>query len=172
LYTDSIGPVSRLASEAEAPFLFQGRTVASDRVEREWGRSIRRFPTVRECLIENERAEEQPDLALMDWSQFRSTADADVCLFRIAASYRNMQVYQDWLEHHGFSNFAVFESTRTAYGGDILQHNASRSHENGGRLFWTGLLHRIIRADHASSVTTIFDLEDEVLNVHFGLSTK
>jgi hypothetical protein len=75
-------PYDHLSDEATDP-LWRGQKI----VHRDVIAARARFPHVRDCLIRSERNKAEPDLRLIDWDKFSINEEAEVCLWRIFASY-------------------------------------------------------------------------------------
>lgn len=173
VYADQIGDVVRLANEQSIPFQFLARTVSDENVARKYGASVSRFPSVQSCLIKTERGKIHPDLTMVDWSKIRSTQDADVCFFRVASSYNNIDTFRAWLEFHGFKVTARFERRNAEPMGAWIGLSGSRNHaENNGRLFNTGVFQKFLGQDHSMSVLGQFDHTDNVIGIQTTFNTK
>jgi len=92
-----------LANQETNPFLFNGKAV--DEKHQKWGKyrkNLRRYPDVRDCLLEAERSEKAPNLLMIDWEGVGTSENASVCVFRIAASLGDIERTQAWLAYQGF----------------------------------------------------------------------
>lgn len=69
---------------------------------RQYKRSLRKYPDVRDCLIREEQDKPEPDLRLMDWSRVGTGKGAEVCVFLIARSLGDVELIYMWLEYHEF----------------------------------------------------------------------
>jgi len=112
-YQDGAGQVVRLADEETVPFLHVGKPVlkydANDpdatymvRHKKHYAKSIVRFASVRDCLIDSEQKVPQPDLTKFDWKKITDETEAAVCVFRIAGSYALPDDMKRWFMSQGF----------------------------------------------------------------------
>ncbi len=110
----------RLANQKTDPFMFLGKAVHAKHPKwKNFRRSLRRYPDVRDCLIKDERTAETPNLLHFDWQRVGTGNNAAVCVFRIAASLGSVERTQAWLSYQGF-RFGKFgrmvsESYQPAY---------------------------------------------------------
>lgn len=92
-----------LADQTSDPFLFLGKVVDRDHPKwRKYRKSLRRCPDVRDCLLEEEKTAETPNLLMIDWERICSGESASVCVFRIAASLGTVERIQAWLAYQKF----------------------------------------------------------------------
>lgn len=171
LYYDRFGPIIRLANEAETPFMFAGRTISeTGNVERFRG-SVRRYPSVQSCLVMEAAEKTEPDLSAIDWSHMRDSEDATVCLFRIASSYEDKDVFQSWLAQFGFGSFFELVDDYYQYENSTLL-TASRDHsENGGRLIPYKLIERLFSFDYSTSISAYFSKDGKVISMKYSYTT-
>lgn len=112
-YNDGAGQVVRLADEETVPFLHVGEPVmkydANDpdktymaRHKKSYAKSIARFASVRDCLLDSEQKVSQPDLTKFDWKKITDETEAAVCVFRIAGSYTSPDDMKRWCMSQGF----------------------------------------------------------------------
>lgn len=101
LYRDGQGSVVRLSEERLVPFKKSGTSPRLSSKFAHYRSSIARFPMVRDCLIEAERLNPEPDLAAIDWDQIDNDEQAEVCLFRVASSYGDAGAMEAWFKAQG-----------------------------------------------------------------------
>lgn len=103
-YADSAGTVVRLSIESIVPVTRFGRPLNP---ARPWYSAYRegvdRFPSARSCLIDEERDRPRPDLTRFDWRKVTTYAQAEVCIFRIATSYRTVEGFERWMLAQGLT---------------------------------------------------------------------
>ena len=68
-----------------------------------YNEAIMSYPNVRDCLIESERDSERVDLRLIDWPQFSTSYEINLCLWRVFNSLNNVEGVTDWMEFHGLN---------------------------------------------------------------------
>lgn len=167
-YEDSVGVVVRLATEADRPFMLYGDTIeTSEGVARQYRDAVEKYGSVLSCLKPDQRSTDHPDLAQIDWRQFRSTREADVCLFRIAASYQGPVEFEAWLVRQGFDRVTrgTANSPTRASDGESVQ--ARWSTVDNGILFYPSIYQRLRLWGHESParVQARFDLEGRVIGM-------
>lgn len=59
------------------------------------------YPDVRDCLVGSERDLKKPDLRLIDWPQFNTRYEVEVCLWRIFNSINDVELTKEWMEFYG-----------------------------------------------------------------------
>ncbi len=91
-----------LANEQTHPFMYGQRPL-----KRDWLAAIPRWPDVRDCLVRSERKKSEPDLRLINWDAFWTTADAEICLWRIFSSLGTPERAARWFEFHGLGDGSV-----------------------------------------------------------------
>lgn len=103
-YRDKAGQVIKLSAEGTEPLSFFGEIVKGSGTNRDkkYAKSIKRFPSVLDCLMETERNKLQPDLTQLDWQKIDSEADAEVCMYRVGSSYEDAGAMKEWLKKQGF----------------------------------------------------------------------
>ena len=171
-YSDGTGIVSRIATESGHPFLFNGKTVANENVRRRYGETVKKFSSVLDCLKPSERSKAQPELLNIAWNLFTSTQEADVCLFRVAASYRTKDDFANWLKKQDFKVHTVIDNRIT--GNEEAWISASRSTKEHGALFYSSILQRlgIMGADWSLSLLARFDHAGQVVGMKVVFNTK
>lgn len=100
-----------LATNKSHPFLYGG-------AGKQFHASMKRFPTVKDCLVRSERSKEVPDLRLIDWHLFWRQHDPTVCIWRIFSSLGTPEAAANWLKFHGFKlseNLDPFLRTQYVY---------------------------------------------------------
>jgi hypothetical protein len=111
-YKDSAGSVVRLSSEEDLPFVFLGKVPGPGHPKyRTYRKPIARFPDVRSCLIKKERAKAKPDLTAFDWRSMGGATEAEVCIYRIATSYRDPDGFEAWLAAQDFGSIRQREGS-------------------------------------------------------------
>ena len=68
-----------------------------------YNEAIMSYPDVRDCLIESERDIKPVDLRLIDWTQFRTDKEINLCLWHIFNSINNVEGVTEWMEFHGLN---------------------------------------------------------------------
>lgn len=92
-----------LANQDTDPFLFIGKVVDREHPKwRSYRKALRRYPDVRDCLVEEERDKSEPNLLMIDWERIGTGKNASVCVFRIASSLGSVERIQAWLAYHRF----------------------------------------------------------------------
>ena len=76
-------------------------------------RSILNFPSVRDCLIDEEQKKINPDLRLLNWDKMATLNDLDVCIWRILTSYEKPERIYAWFSFHGAKPSISLEEFRT-----------------------------------------------------------
>lgn len=167
VYDDSVGVVARLATEKDIPFRSRGRTVSHELVSRNYKTSVSRFPSVHSCLTGENRNASQPDLSKIDWSLIQSTYDADVCLFRIASSYKSVTSFEKWLQRNGFPEVTRFERNSVGSSGDGIALSASRNIKRDGVLFGHSPIRSffISKTAYGLSVSIVYDSQGNLFSV-------
>ena len=85
------------------PFLFQGKVMDEEHPQwRKYSRVIERYPDVLSCLIRSEQSSPNPNLLLIDWDRVGTGSGAEVCIFRIARSLKDLEQLRAWLDIHEF----------------------------------------------------------------------
>ncbi|WP_372575202.1 hypothetical protein [Ruegeria jejuensis] len=105
-----------LANQSTDPYMFSGKVV--DKSSNKWRshrRSIKKFSDVRECLVKSEQHKENPNLLKIDWDQVGFDHAAEVCIFRIARSLGDTQLFKDWFGYHGFNVVGPHRSRSESY---------------------------------------------------------
>ena len=70
--------------------------------------AIANFPSVRDCLIDEEQGKMNPDLRFLKWDEMKTLEDAEVCMWRIFTSYEDPKKIFSWFSFHGAkSNMSV-----------------------------------------------------------------
>ncbi|WP_424929782.1 hypothetical protein [Amaricoccus tamworthensis] len=178
-YEDQFGTVVRLSNEENYPFRFYGRTLAQvendggHRRAREFAPVLEEYPSVLSCLKPDQQRETRPDLSQVDWRKINFILAAEVCVFRIAASYQSVEGFERWLEGQGFRMMG-----RTARSGP---HNlgwvtleAGRSTKEQGRLFDYGwvdwLLERLFGLHLAETIQIIFDPNGQWVDINLSVT--
>jgi len=111
-YEDSAGVVVRLSSEEYLPFVFMGKIPGRGHPKyRTFRQPIARFPDVRSCLIRKERDAAKPDLTAFDWRSMGGATEAEVCIYRIATSYRDPDGFEAWLAAQDFGSIRQREGS-------------------------------------------------------------
>ena len=96
-------PYVRLAKQETEPFLFLGKVMDEDHPRfHQYRTALRRFPSVRSCLITKERETAQPDLRQIDWHAISDVQEIEVCVFRTASSIEEVETIKTWLRHHDY----------------------------------------------------------------------
>lgn len=173
-YEDSNGTVADLAAEDSLPFRMNGKTVANENVKRIYGGSISKFPTVRSCLTDEDAVADRPELSNIEWENIDSTRDADVCLFRIASSYSEIEGFISWLKSQKFrvspTRFRKSVPPRDA----IVFLSASRSTDSHGAPFGPLILKLFPFLDlsHGYSVSAHYSTNSELQDMRTGFSMK
>lgn len=164
-YHDSAGEVTQLSSERTTPFLFLGKEVVGSSLEGKYADSLNRFPSVLDCLDSAER-KKNPDLTNFNWDAIVSNEDAEVCLFRVAASYRTPEAMRNWLTMHGFEvlDYDPMPDERV---GIRATFNLSDNWPKYSSNYFTKLWVKIIAYNH--SIGIAYDENHNVINV--GVST-
>lgn len=90
-------PYQSLTDESSYPFL-------SVNFKRNHEDAIRRFTTVRDCLVISEAQKDVPDLRLIDWDAISDLEEADVCVWRIFSSLGSPDLALEWLKFHNAQN--------------------------------------------------------------------
>lgn len=129
-YKDRAGEVIALSGEEKQPFLFNGNPLRPTEkyadLYKKYKKSITRFSSVRDCLEDEVQEEDQPDLTRIDWSKIDWNEDAEVCLFRIASSYKTMEDMRNWFEVGGFNKPRIFNTDNRSWlvgaGWDVKEH--------------------------------------------------
>lgn len=113
-YEDGAGVVVRLSNERDLPFLFLGKVPDRNHLRyHTYRRPVARFPDVGSCLVEKERNSEKPDLTAFDWKLMGDTNQAEVCIHRIATSYRDPEAFEAWLASQKFEPIGRIEGMAT-----------------------------------------------------------
>lgn len=167
-YEDSVGVVVRLATEADRPFMRLGETVEEDEdVARDYRHAVQKYGSVLSCLDPVQQSSDHPDLAEINWRQFRSTQEADVCLFRIASSYQGADEFEAWLVRQGFDRITRSRGYSATLAGDGIHVDARWSTVENGVLFYPSMYQRLKLWGHQSPalVQAEFDLEEEPIDM-------
>ena len=174
-YEDSVGVVVRLATEADRPFMLSGHTIeTSEGVARQYRHAVGSYSSVLGCLNPEQQSSDHPDLAEINWRQFRSTQEADVCLFRIASSYQGVDQFEAWLGRQGFDRITRGIAYSPTLAGDGLSVQARWSTVDNGVLFYPSIYQRLRLWGHESParVQARFDLEGEVIGMQIYFIIK
>lgn len=92
-----------LSEQESDPFLFAGIVMDADQPRwSQFRRSLRKFPSVRDCLVAEEQEKQKPNLLLIDWDRVGTGGSARVCIFRIARSLNDVERIHKWLAFHEF----------------------------------------------------------------------
>lgn len=86
-YYDNAGRVVRLATVAGTTFRLSPATALENFNQAEYDAALERYPSVRDCLIEQERDKPQPNLAWFDWENMPNHGAAYACFVLIFTSY-------------------------------------------------------------------------------------
>ena len=128
----------------------------------QYRRAMRRFPDVRNCLIEAEQDEVEPNLLLFDWQRVGTGRGAEVCVFRIARSLRDLGQIKLWLEFHEFRvgnlSWRYSESYRPRYDTQPVSHITG---------YWTKERYRQVNSSWIASLTGIDLILNYQLSVRF-----
>lgn len=178
-YRDSAGTVVRLSREEMIPFSQYGKPLGPDTLYYSvYKRTAERFPDVQSCLADGERVREQPDLTKFDWLKFSRGTEAEVCLFRIATSYRSAEGFAKWLASQGF----------TARSGYIIEYRSDRNYpsnldfivhgrwsvlEKGALIYRNAITKQYIeKYIHSFSVSIRFRVDFGILRTSAGYDSK
>ncbi|MCW3783892.1 hypothetical protein [Defluviimonas salinarum] len=97
-----------LSSQDTEPFRFGGKVINKDSPRwREFRRSIQKYQSVEDCPGLQAQEGNDPAWLSFDWRAVGSTADLQVCLFRIAASLDGPSEISKWLSVFGFENLEL-----------------------------------------------------------------
>ncbi len=103
-YSDRAGLVEVIANESTNPFLLNGKSLETLQDHKEnYGVAINKFYSVQDCLSENTKEMTNPDLTNIDWNKIDTKEEAEVCLFRIASSYKSPEAMLEWFKLNHFS---------------------------------------------------------------------
>ncbi|WP_227284947.1 hypothetical protein [Boseongicola sp. H5] len=96
-------PVSQLSTQETHPFRFGFNIVDRNHPRwREYRSVIDRYTDARDCLLPEERTNENPDLLAIDWRRIGPRAGAEICLLRILSTLNVQDAVQNWLDFHDF----------------------------------------------------------------------
>ncbi len=104
---------THLSDQESDPFLFSGKLMDSSHPRwRQYRKALRRYPNVRNCLIDSEQLTETPNLLELDWQAVSLGPELDVCVFRVMRSLPSIPHIYAWLDFHGFkvTEFSRFVS--------------------------------------------------------------
>lgn len=94
-----------LANQETDPFMFSGNLMNGEHARwPQYRRAIGQFQDVRDCLVDEERGKDNPNLLLIDWQHLKKRRNIEVCLFRIFRSLNSISLIRKWLEFHEFQN--------------------------------------------------------------------
>lgn len=161
MYEDQFGKVNTLSEEQYVPFKYQNKTIYNEHVSKKYKDSVRKFPTVQSCLDEEEQGKSKPDLHRFNWMAFSNTTDADVCLFRIATSYSDIESFIKWLKHHGFDVSTIDKKDPWPKTNIV---NAGRSHRGRKPLFKLGL-DKLFKFSYSYTIQLHLDENDNILTL-------
>lgn len=173
-YSDRAGSVVRLSAEPVRPFILHGEPLSPGHPRYDGYRESRaRYPDVRACLSASERDVVRPDLTKLDWRAMRDTADAEICVFRVADSYEGPNELEAWLLHQGFAASEISKTEASHTDGAWL--NATWDvKENGTLLRMANLLERFViaRTAYALNITVRYTKSAQIDWVQVGYSYK
>lgn len=166
LYEDQFGKVNTLSEEQYVPFKFQNKTIFNEHVSKKYKASVHKFPTVQSCLDKEEQSKSKPDLHRFNWTAFRNSKDADVCLFRIATSYSDIEGFIKWLKHYKFDVSTIDKKDPWPKTNIV---NAGRSHRDRKPLFKLGL-DKLFRFSYSYTIQLHLDENGKILTLtsHFN----
>lgn len=178
-------PYKVLSDQSTHPFLYGG-------AGQQFRDAIRKWPTVKSCLVWSERGKTQPDLRLIDWNQFSDTKDAEVCIWRIMSSLNNAAAAHEWMNFHRIwtsgvettdtyvypQKYEVYPNSlanvRDGTKVEVLLLQGQRNLEVDGLLFPNKGLSRISARAFVfgQSFTVTWTDKNELLRVDVGMTVK
>jgi len=81
------------------------RMIASEALREKYSERAKSFHSVRDCLEESEKFSANPNLEKFNWEIFESTVDAEICIYRVAAAYKNPEAMLEWLKRQGIKAY-------------------------------------------------------------------
>lgn len=166
-YRDGVGVVVRLSREEIAPVTRFGEPLDP---EGPWYRAYRdsvdRFPDVQSCLAGEDQQRDRPDLAHFDWEKMATRFDAEVCLFRIATSYRTAGDVESWLQAQGFETesayLQAYRPDRNYVGGQDLSLWGRWSVRTKGALIFRNLAEKAYFERNAYALVITFTFRPSI----------
>lgn len=106
------------------------------------------FPDTASCLKQPQTGNSTDHLKEMNWDQIGNKEEAEVCIFRLLASYDDLSPATEWFEAQGFRVPEDFSSARPYVDrGDTLRVSASYSIRTNGPKFPTrGVVRRAFQS--------------------------
>ncbi|BBD35586.1 hypothetical protein Amn_04660 [Aminobacter sp. Y103A] len=103
------------------------------------------FPDVASCLSRNADKASPNYLEQMDWDRINNVSEAEVCMFRLLASYKNISHATKWFEAQGFTVPKSFSSARPniSYDGTQHVHGSYSIRKNGPKFPTRGVFRRL-----------------------------
>jgi len=133
-------------------------------------RSIKKFDSVRSCLVKSEHAKPKPDIGLINWKRLRSLSAAEVCIWRALSSFDNMAQKLEWLTFHDFEISAPLKPAHTGlpyWKEETFIMFAARDLKKTDPLLKTKGL-----KPYSESISLRFDGDGKLLAVNFMTSVK
>ncbi len=153
-----------LSTEQAHPYL-PGRST----LNRDIKAAITRWPDARSCLVSKERQLQKPDLRLIDWDQFSTSVEVNVCLWRIFRSFGTVEDgalkrARNWFQFH--TNREIW-SPRSSDG--VQRMGISWRTSETGLVFPTsGIMSLFGFMVYSESVTATWRPDGTLRSVNFG----
>lgn len=133
------------------------------------------FPDVASCLTRDADETSPNYLEQLDWDRINNSSEAEVCTFRLLASYENLSHATKWFEAQGFKVPDHFSSARPYVGfdGNLRVHGSYSIRENGPKFPTQGIFRRAFLSIpySMSSATTWSKDGTRLLAVEVGFNT-
>ena len=82
--------------------------------------AFKRFNDTQDCLINDQKSSANPDLRLIDWDQFQSLQEAELCIWYIFTSLENPTEAEKWIRFHNPTYVRLLELTAETIGDDKI----------------------------------------------------
>ena len=100
---DFLIPREDLSTQGTDPFLFIGKVVDENHPRwKAYRVTMDRFPTTSSCLLSEEQNKNVQNLLAFDWQAMTSFREIEVCVFRIARNFDDVDLLRAWLVAQGF----------------------------------------------------------------------
>lgn len=170
LYEDPQGAVVRLSKERETPFLKIGKSPRLTNSFKRYRSAIKRFPSIRDCLLASEQQKKIPNLGAIDWEKIDTEQEAAVCAFRAASSYGTPDAFEIWLRAQGLSvggrTISTWKNppTTTVTGTLSTRKKGVLYSKNWLQGWWTGKL------AYGFGLSVTYESDGRVSSAHAGYS--
>ena len=96
-YFDSAGRVVRLATVYGVNFRLSPATALENFNQKDYDAALKRFRSIRDCLVDSERSKPNPDLTSFDWASLTDHGAAYACFVLIFSSYETAADVMWWM---------------------------------------------------------------------------